>query len=70
MVFDLLDAEALAAYALQDTFDVISVEDREEFVDLFAAIFPDKPLPILISIGRRYPMIRWLLPRPTNCAPR
>ncbi|HBD42763.1 MAG: ABC transporter substrate-binding protein [Rhodothermaeota bacterium MED-G64] len=44
LVFDLLDAEALAAYALQDTFDVISVEDREEFVDLFARILRDQSL--------------------------
>jgi phospholipid transport system substrate-binding protein len=44
LVFDLLDAEALAAYALQDTFDVISVEDREEFVDLFGRILRDQSL--------------------------
>lgn len=44
MVFDLLDAEALAAYALQDTFDVISTADREEFVDLFSRILRDQSL--------------------------
>jgi phospholipid transport system substrate-binding protein len=44
LVFDLLDAKALAAYALQDTFDIISDEDRQEFVDLFARILRDQSL--------------------------
>ncbi len=44
IVFDLLDAEALAAHALQDTFDIISDEDRSRFVDLFARILRDQSL--------------------------
>lgn len=44
MVFDLLDAEALAAFALQDTFQVINEEDRERFIDLFGRILRDQSL--------------------------
>jgi phospholipid transport system substrate-binding protein len=44
MINDIIDFEAMAAYALGNTFDEISEDDREEFVSLFATIIRDQSL--------------------------
>jgi phospholipid transport system substrate-binding protein len=44
MINDIIDFEAMAAYALGSTFDEISEDDREEFVSLFATIIRDQSL--------------------------
>lgn len=39
-----IDYRAMASYALKDTYDTLSVEQRNEFVDLFATIVRDQSL--------------------------
>lgn len=40
----IIDYEAMAQYALQDTYDTLKTDQREEFVDLFATIIRDQSL--------------------------
>lgn len=40
----IIDYSAMAEYALQDTYDTLSTEVRNEFVDLFATIIRDQSL--------------------------
>lgn len=40
----IIDYRAMAQYALQDTYDTLSQEEREEFVDLFSTIIRDQSL--------------------------
>ncbi len=44
MINGVIDFEAMAAYALQDTYDTLSNERKEEFVDLFSTIVRDQSL--------------------------
>ncbi|WP_372638964.1 phospholipid-binding protein MlaC [Fodinibius sp.] len=39
-----IDYRAMAQFALQDTYDALSEEEREEFVDLFSTIIRDQSL--------------------------
>lgn len=39
-----IDYRAMAQFALQDTYDTLSEEEREEFVDLFSTIIRDQSL--------------------------
>lgn len=40
----IIDYEAMAQYALQETYDTLKTDQREEFVDLFATIIRDQSL--------------------------
>lgn len=40
----IIDYPAMARYALQETFDTLSAEEREEFVDLLSTIIRDQSL--------------------------
>lgn len=40
----IIDYRAMAEYALQDTYDELSEEERNEFVDLFSTIIRDQSL--------------------------
>ncbi|SHE40302.1 phospholipid transport system substrate-binding protein [Fodinibius roseus] len=40
----IIDYRAMAQFALQDTYDTLSEEEREEFVDLFSTIIRDQSL--------------------------
>lgn len=40
----IIDYREMAQYALQDTYDTLSAEQREEFVDLFSTIIRDQSL--------------------------
>lgn len=40
----IIDYEAMASYALQETYDTLTTAQREEFVDLFATIIRDQSL--------------------------
>lgn len=40
----IIDYRAMAQYALQDTYDTLSGEEQEEFVDLFSTIIRDQSL--------------------------
>ena len=40
----IIDYRAMAQYALQDTYDTLSTDPREEFVDLFSTIIRDQSL--------------------------
>src|SRR6056297_2511604 len=40
----IIDYESMASYALQETYDTLTTEQREEFVDLFATIIRDQSL--------------------------
>lgn len=40
----IIDYQAMAQYALQETYDTLTTEQREEFVDLFATIIRDQSL--------------------------
>lgn len=40
----IVDYRAMAAYALQDTYDTLSVDQQDEFVDLFSTIIRDQSL--------------------------
>ena len=40
----IIDYRAMAAHALQDTYDTLSTEERTEFVDLFSTIIRDQSL--------------------------
>lgn len=40
----IIDYRAMARFALQDTYDNLSEEEREEFVDLFSTIIRDQSL--------------------------
>lgn len=40
----IIDYQAMAQYALQDTYDTLTTDQREEFVDLFSTIVRDQSL--------------------------
>lgn len=40
----IIDYEAMASFALQETYDTLTTDQREEFVDLFATIIRDQSL--------------------------
>jgi phospholipid transport system substrate-binding protein len=40
----IIDYQAMAQYALQETYDTLTTDEREEFVDLFATIIRDQSL--------------------------
>ena len=40
----IIDYESMASYALKETYDTLTTEQREEFVDLFATIIRDQSL--------------------------
>lgn len=40
----IIDYHAMAQYALQDTYDTLTTDQREEFVDLFSTIVRDQSL--------------------------
>lgn len=40
----IIDYRAMAQYALQETYDTLTTDQREEFVDLFATIIRDQSL--------------------------
>lgn len=40
----IIDYRAMAQYALQDTYDTLSAEEQEEFVNLFSTIIRDQSL--------------------------
>ncbi|MEP1307363.1 MAG: ABC transporter substrate-binding protein [Balneola sp.] len=40
----IIDFESMAKYALEDTYDTLSVEIQKEFVDLFATVVRDQSL--------------------------
>ncbi len=40
----IIDYGAMAQYALEDTYDTLSTEQREEFVDLFSTIIRDQSM--------------------------
>lgn len=40
----IIDYRAMAQYALQDTYDTLSTDQQEEFVDLFSTIIRDQSL--------------------------
>ncbi|MEX0649224.1 MAG: ABC transporter substrate-binding protein [Balneolaceae bacterium] len=44
IINDVIDFRSMAAYALGNTYDQISEEEREEFVSLFATIIRDQSL--------------------------
>jgi phospholipid transport system substrate-binding protein len=44
MINGVIDFEAMAAYALQDTYDTLSNERKTEFVELFSTIVRDQSL--------------------------
>lgn len=44
IINDIIDYRAMAQQALQDTYDELSVEERDEFVDLFSTIIRDQSL--------------------------
>lgn len=44
IINNIIDFEAMASYALGDTYEKISTEEREEFVSLFSTIVRDQSL--------------------------
>lgn len=44
IINEIMDYEAMAQYALQETYDTLSTEQRTEFVDLFSTVIRDQSL--------------------------
>lgn len=44
IINEIIDYEAMAQYALQETYDTLTTEQRTEFVDLFSTIIRDQSL--------------------------
>lgn len=44
MINGIIDFREMASYALQETYDTLSVDQREEFVDLFSTVVRDQSL--------------------------
>jgi phospholipid transport system substrate-binding protein len=44
MINDVMDYGAMAEYALQDTYDNLTPEQREEFIEIFSSIVRDQSL--------------------------
>lgn len=44
IINSIIDYSSMASYALQDTYDTLSVDQREEFVDLFSNMVRDQSL--------------------------